>query len=51
MDGAAAVRSASSALGQLALRELVGDPAVQKSIENFTNAMDDRRLEQALKPR
>jgi hypothetical protein len=51
MDGTAAIRSASSALGQIALRELVSDPAVQKSIEAFTNSMDDKRLDQALKPR
>ena len=51
MDGAVAIRSASSALGQLALRELLGDPSVQKSIESFTNSMDDQRLERALKPR
>jgi hypothetical protein len=51
MDGAVAIRSASSALGQLALRELLSDPAVQKSIEAFTESMDDKRLDQALKPR
>lgn len=51
MEGPDAMRSSFGILGRIAMQELMSEPAVSKSFEGFTRYIDDKRLEQALKPR